>query len=53
MIEFVNWDLTSLQSGNVAYGSVPVYSGATPSKSADEQYTYTFAGWTPELVAVT
>ncbi|MBR6378822.1 MAG: T9SS type A sorting domain-containing protein [Fibrobacter sp.] len=42
-----------LTTESVAYGSLPVYSGETPVKNADAEYTYAFDGWTPNLVAVT
>ena len=52
-IKFVDEDGTELQSGEVAYGETPVYNGSTPTKAATAQYTYTFAGWTPTITAVT
>jgi hypothetical protein len=32
---------------------MPIYSGETPVRPEDEQYTYTFSGWTPQIVAAT
>jgi hypothetical protein len=52
-ITFKNFDGTELQSGDVEYGKTPEYTGATPEKPADAQYTYTFAGWDKEIEAVT
>jgi hypothetical protein len=52
-IEFVNWDGTVLYEYAESYSMIPVYVGDTPTKPATAQYTYTFAGWSPEIVAVT
>ncbi len=52
-ITFKNYDGSTLQSGLVEYGTTPAYAGATPTKAATAQFDYTFAGWTPSIVAVT
>ena len=52
-VKFVDEDGTELQSGGVAYGEMPAYTGETPAKEADAQYTYTFTGWIPAIAAVT
>ncbi len=50
-ITFANWDGTELQSSQVEEGTMPEYTGATPERPEDEQYTYTFNGWSPAIVA--
>ena len=52
-VKFVNWDGTELQSGKVAYGETPEYTGPEPTRKADEGNTYKFTGWTPAIAAVT
>ncbi len=52
-VQFVNENGTVLQDTYVLIGETPVYEGVEPVKEADEQYTYTFNGWTPEITEVT
>ena len=49
-ITWNNDDNTLIDTTNVAYGRVPTHDD--PVKEADE-YIYTFAGWSPEVTAVT
>ena len=53
VITFVNDDGTELQNNRLEKDVTPKYTGATPTKAATAEFTYTFAGWTPEVVAVT
>jgi len=52
-IIFVNWDGSELQSSQVTEDEMPEYTGETPERPADEQYTYTFIGWSPVLATAT
>ena len=52
-VRFLNWDGSVLQSTQVEAGKIPQYTGATPTKPSDSQYSYTFSGWTPQIVAAT
>ena len=49
---FEDEDGTVLSTQQVAYGSKPT-APANPTKAANAQYTYTFSGWSPAVVAVT
>ena len=50
---FYNEDGTELDRVEVEYGKMPTYTGETPTKADDEEYTYTFVGWTSKLKTVT
>ena len=40
------------QSDVLRYGATPAWRSADPTKEADAQYTYTFAGWNPAIALV-
>ena len=50
-VTFKNGD-DVLQESKWEYNTIPAYNGATPTKSKDDNYEYTFSGWTPEISAV-
>ena len=52
-IRFLNWDGEELQTGEVGAGITPVYVGETPVRPDDENYTYTFSGWSPAVKPAT
>lgn len=51
-VTFKDADGTVLKTGTVAYGQTPA-APANPTKASDGSYSYTFAGWSPAVKAVT
>ena len=52
-VTFLNYDNTKLLEVTVKDGGTAVYSGKTPTKEADDEFTYEFKGWDKELTNVT
>ena len=52
-ITFVDGNGNTLQTDYIEDGDTPVYSGSTPTKTADASYIYTFTGWSPAITAAT
>jgi hypothetical protein len=53
VVSFVNFDSTLLQLDTLVYGTMPEYRGTPPTKENTAQYSYSFAGWSPQITAVT
>ena len=52
-VKWVNWDGSEVRTDTeVAYGT-ELKAPADPTREADAEYTYTFAGWTPKIETVT
>lgn len=52
-VTFKNWDGEVLGTDTVDYGTEASYTGDTPTKPKDQQYTYTFSGWDISLAEIT
>ena len=50
-ITWVNYDGTVLAEDKVTRGDMPEYTGSTPTKPYDNDCSYEFSGWAPELTA--
>ena len=44
-VNFVDYNGNVLYSASVESGKSPVYNGQTPTREADEAYSYVFSGW--------
>ena len=53
-VTWLDGDGNTVFEDTVAYGETPVYGGEEPTKTADQNYRYTFNGkWDPEIAEVT
>lgn len=48
-LTFCDYDGTVLEVDSVAQDQPAVYGGVTPTRTATQQYSYTFRGWKPSL----
>ena len=51
-VTFVNYDNTVLYEVDVLEGSEAIYSGITPTRPEDEEFTYEFTGWDQDLTNI-
>ncbi len=51
-INFVDADGNNLQTSTAKYHDDVQYNGATPTKASDDDFEYTFSGWSPEIAPV-
>ena len=51
----VTWENegTVLKVDELEYGETPVYQGEEPEKASTDKLSFTFSGWSPEIVTVT
>ena len=52
-ITFKDYDGTLLQTNSVKEGETPSYNKGNPKRENDDNYSYTFSGWNPEISKVT
>lgn len=53
VVKWLNFDDTVLElDEGVIEGAIPSYDGNTPIREEDNDYTYTFSNWTPEITPV-
>lgn len=50
IITWKNYDGNILLVDEVLEGELPVYNGKEPFKEGNDQYSYTFSGWTPSVI---
>lgn len=51
-VTFVNYDESVLYEVDVLEGNKALYSGETPTKEEDDEFTYEFIGWDQNLESI-
>lgn len=52
-VTFINWDQSELlKLENLEEGTLPEYTGETPTRPEDNKYRYEFIYWSPDIVPV-